>query len=286
MGVRERINVADLPAHIGEGGEAKVHSDPKRFSGLLLKLFFHPDDNEFKGDPVAALEKLKEIQTKLLEFPKNLPERVIVPLKLARDPDAPSGMTVAGYFMHFLKGAEQLAYYKKPDFLNGLGIEHVDILNWTIIPVFRDLHNTVTELHGHKPQVLIGDFSDTNVLVKGSAAYLCDADSFGFGKYPARMGKPEFSDPLLSKKGPSSDTDWYAYTILLVQSLLGVMPYGGIYTLPKKIMPMPLEERIRQRISVFHEGVKPTKFATKLAIAPAMLPDNLIAFQGCFRTEK
>jgi hypothetical protein len=199
-----------------------------------------------------------------------------VPLKLARDPDAPSGMTVAGYFMHFLKGAEQLAHYKKRDFLNGLGIEHVDILNWTILPVFRDLHNTVTELHRHKPQVLIGDFSDTNVLVKGSSAYLCDADSFGFGKYPARMGKPEFSDPLLSKKGPSPDTDWYAYTVLLVQSLLGVMPYGGRYFLPGKKMPMPLEKRIRQRISVFHEGVKPTEFATKWTISPTMLPDNLI----------
>jgi hypothetical protein len=275
MDTRERFNVADLPPLIAEGGEAMIFPDPKHWPGKALKLFLHPDDKDFRGDARAVLEKLAEIQTKLLEFPKNLPERVIVPVELAIDREDTAGMKIAGYFMRWVAWSTQLQWYAEKQFLDDLGIDHVDILNKTILPAFRDLHHTVSWLHKHKPRVLIADFSDTNVLVKGSIAYLCDADSFGFGKYPARLAKQDFTDPLLSKKGPSSNTDWYAYTGLLVQSLLGVKPYGGIYLLPKKPMPMLHAERIRRRISIFHKDVKPTKFTTKWTIAPTMLPDNL-----------
>jgi hypothetical protein len=178
-------------------------------------------------------------------------------------------MQIAGYYMRRVEGATELQRYAEKPFLDSLGTDYANILNETILPVFRDLHHTVSRLHEHEARILIGDLTDTNVLVKGSIAYLCDVDSFGFGDYPARLGKREFTDPLLAQKGPSPDTDWYAYTVLLLQSLLRVKPYAGIY-IPKKTMP--IAERIRQRLSIFHKDVQPPSWA----IAPDMLPDVLL----------
>lgn len=239
-----------------------VFYDPER-PGKALKLFFDPGEEDFSGDTHTALQKLLEVQSKLLEFPKNLPERVIVPVELATNPNAPASMQIAGYYMRRVEGATELQRYAEKPFLDSLGTDYANILNETILPVFRDLHHTVSRLHEHEARILIGDLTDTNVLVKGSIAYLCDVDSFGFGDYPARLGKREFTDPLLAQKGPSPDTDWYAYTVLLLQSLLRVKPYAGIY-IPKKTMPVA--ERIRQRLSIFHKDVQPPSWA----IAPDM----------------
>jgi hypothetical protein len=269
MGARDRFDTGDLPPHIGEGGEALVFVDPERWPGRALKLFLDPDDEDFTGDPQTAQVKLQEIQTKLLKFPGNLPDRVIVPLDLAKDPDAPGGKKYAGYFMRYLAGATELQRYSEKPYLDQLGIDQVDIFNKTILPVFRDLHHTISRLHEHEAGIVIGDFSDTNVLVKGHTAYLCDADSFGFRDYPARLGRQEFVDPLVTKKGLSSDTDWYAYTILLLQSLLRVKPYEGKYTLKKT---MRVAERIQQRISIFHKDVELPKWAVPITA----LPDNLL----------
>jgi len=269
-GLRQRFNVADLPAHIGEGGEALIIPNPKVWPGKVLKLFLDPDDPDFTGDRQAAVVKLFEIQTKLHRFPKNLPVRVVVPLQTVPDPDAPTWKKIVGYLMREVENATQLKRYGQKPYLDSLGIPPADILNTVILPVFRDLHHTVSRLHEHEAGIVIGDFSDTNILVQGNIAFLCDADSFGFGKYPARLRKPELSDPLLSekKKEPSPDSDWYSYTLLLLQSLLRIKPYEGRYTPKKMIKPA---DRVRERLSIFHKDVELPKWAS----TPRVLPDRL-----------
>src|SRR4051794_39426832 len=116
MGVRDRFNVGDLPPHISEGGEALIFVDQKRFPGKALKLFLDPDEDDFSGDEkkaAAARQKLSEIQRKLVEFPKSLPERVMVPIELARDPDAPPGKQIAGYYMRHVEGATELQRFSE-----------------------------------------------------------------------------------------------------------------------------------------------------------------------------
>src|SRR3954471_9502547 len=149
MGIRDRFDAGGLLPHIGEGGEAMVFFDPKRWPGKALKLFLDPDDEDVSGDPDTAREKFQEIQNKLHKSPPKLPERVIVPLDLVIDPDAHAGKKIAGYLMRYIEGATQLQWYGQKPYLDGLGIDHVDILNKTVLPVFRDLHHTVCRLHEH-----------------------------------------------------------------------------------------------------------------------------------------
>jgi hypothetical protein len=54
---------------------------------------------------------------------------------LAIDKDAPTGMKIAGYYMHHVDGAIQLQRYSEKPFLDALRINQVDILNKVILPV-------------------------------------------------------------------------------------------------------------------------------------------------------
>jgi DNA-binding helix-hairpin-helix protein with protein kinase domain len=271
MSKRQRFSVKDLPI-ISEGRESIVYNLGQ---GKAIKLFLDPDDEDFHGDADDARKKLQAMQTKLFDFPKNLPERVIGPQDLAND----SGQ-ICGYTMRYLDGATELAKYGEKPFRREKNIDNKDMANNVIVPVFRDLHHTVSKIH--EANVIIGDFRDTNVLVKGNAAYIIDADSFQFGAYPCGVGVPDFTDPLLFddlaedfvlKKGvkASTDTDWYAYTAMLARSLLLVKPYGGTYVPNENIS---LRERIRQRITIFHEDVDLPPWATH----PSALPDDLLQY--------
>jgi serine/threonine protein kinase len=257
---------------IGKGGEADVFDIGQ---GKVLKLFKQPHHPDYQGLPQeqqAARDRLQIQQQKLPRFPRNLPNRVIAPEELAKDK---ASQIIYGYTMPFLNGTEILLRYGERSF------RQAGISQQQVVQIFQDLHNTVSKLHF--AGVVIGDFNDLNVLVKDTEAYLIDTDSFQFGAFPCTMFTARFVDPLLCDRQATqpilqlphnSDSDWYAFAVMLMQCLLFVDPYGGVYK-PKDIsQQIPQGARSLHRITIFHPEVR----YPKPAIPYKVLPDELLHY--------
>ena len=256
---------------IGKGGEADVF---RMGSSQALKIFKPPSHPDFAGqdhEKVAAEARLKEHQRKLREFPKGLPPRVITPVELATDK---SGRLIKGYVMPLIGDSEVLLRYGERKFRQGV------IGNDIVVNVFTDMHGTLSGIHA--ANVVIGDFNDLNILVTDqNEAFFIDADSFQFGSYLCRMFTGKFVDPLLcdpKHKSPmlnkphNAESDWYSFAIMLMQSLLFVGPYGGIYRPKDKAKRMTHDARPLHRVTVFDPEVKYPKPATPYGV----LPDDLL----------
>jgi H/ACA ribonucleoprotein complex subunit 3 len=264
-----------LPARslIGKGGEADVYQLDER---TVLKRYKESGDPDYQGNPAAQLgarQRLVEQQTKLTAFPTGLPDRVITPIDLAYD-KATAGKIV-GYTMRYLQAMEVLLSYGNRQYREQGGID-----GNRVIDIFRDLHQVVQGIH--KAGVVIGDFNDLNVLVDSNdQTYLVDADSMQFGSFPCRTFTSRFVDPLnCGKTGlvlarpHNEDSDWYAFLIMLVQSLLYVGPYGGVHK-PASGKRLQHDERVLQRRTFFDAGVVYPKPALPLDILPDQFLEHL-----------
>ncbi len=254
---------------IGQGGEAEVYRLPPHTAVKLFKSPAHPDFRHQPQAQQAAQLRLDQHQQKLRQFPRNLPERVVVPQALVCDS---TGQRVLGYTMPLLGNADLLLRYSQRRFRQTINTQ-------TIITIFQDLHQTLTQIH--QAQVVIGDFNDLNVLVKGTAAYLIDTDSFQFDAFSCQMFTARFVDPLLCDPDASQltlqqphtpDSDWYAFTVMLMQCLLFVDPYGGIYKPDHSEPTIAQGVRPLHRITVFHPEVR----YPKPALPYHYLPDALL----------
>jgi hypothetical protein len=261
----------DPARSLGKGGEADVFDLGR---GRALKVFKSPDHVDYQGLPAeqkAAEQRILVHQRKLREFPAQLPLEVIAPQELATDR---SGRFVVGYAMQNVAPAEPLVRVADPAF------RHRGVSNDSVVQLFRSIHRVVSNLH--RAGVVIGDFNDLNVLVtQNGAPRFIDADSFQFGPYPCAVFTERFVDPLLCDEqalplklvrpyGPNAD--WYAFATLLMQSLLFVGPYGGIYRPKERAQRLPPSGRPLRRITVFHEDVQYPKPATSFQV----LPDELL----------
>ncbi len=264
---------------LGQGGEATVYDIG---SGVALKVYKQPNHPDFTGQPDiqrAVKDRLAQHQKKLQAFPQGMPAHVVAPKDIATSRD---GKTVVGYTMSIVRGAEELLRYTDKVFRQG--VDPNDILM-----IMRRLHQAVVGIH-HAGAV-IGDFNDLNVLVKDREPWMIDADSFQFGSFLCAMFTERFVDPILcTTKGglmlakPHTEvSDWYAYTVMLMQLLLYVGPYGGIHR-PKNIADkMKFSERVNARVTVFHPDV----MYPKPAIPYGVLPDELLhEFQEIFCKDK
>lgn len=257
----------DPQASVGKGGEADVFAIG---GGRVLKVWKTPEHPDYEGAPSeqdAARARIDLHQQKLRAFPGRLPERVIAPVELATDR---SGQHIHGYTMDFIDGAEVLMRFGDPRMRD---------LAESSARVLADLHATVAGLHARG--VVIGDFNDLNVLVKDERAYVIDADSFQFGAFFCRVFTERFVDPLHcdpQEKRPilsrpcSADSDWYAFTVMVMQTLLSVGPYGGIFRPRSASARVPEPTRPLRRITVFH----PEVLYPKPAAPWAVLPDDLL----------
>lgn len=256
-GQRLRLDPAKA---VGKGGEADIFKLDDR---TVLKLFKQPGHPDFMGNPAddrAAQTRLNEHQEKLRQFPKGLPGGVVVPQDLAMDR---TGHRVLGYTMPFLASAEVLYRYSEPSFRQaGPG-------NGEVVKLFEKLHETVLGVHGAR--VVIGDFNDLNVLVANHEPFLIDADSFQFGKWLCRVYTERFVDPThcarnekrpVMAKPHDPSSDWYAFNVMLIRSLLCCDPYGGVYKPAKKGQQILHPERPLARITIFHKDVRYPRAAT------------------------
>lgn len=271
----------DPAAAIGQGGEAEVFD----IGGRALKVFKGPEHPDFRGSPHerdAADRRLALHQHKLPAFPAGLPERVITPAALAMD--RKRGGRIVGYAMRLVAGAELLARHAEPQ------MRRQPAAGNHAVAVLRDLHATVTALH--RAGVIIGDFNDSNVLVSGQRAYLIDADSFQFGGFPCAVFTERFVDPLLcdpTAAAPvlcrpySDDSDWYAFHVLAMRTLLGVGPYGGVHRPSDPARRVPQSARPLHRLTVFDPAV----VYPKPALPYDVLPDALLArLEDVFRRDR
>jgi hypothetical protein len=275
----KRVRV-DPTASIGKGGEADVFSLGK---GLALKLFKSPDHPDLAGDPDAAegaRARLEMHQAKLPLFPRSLPDRVVSPVDLATDR---SGARILGYTMPLVAGAEVLLRWSEPAYRASVASVS------TLGPLLADLHRTVESLHARG--VVIGDFNDLNVLVRGAEAHVIDADSFQFGGFPSGVYTERFLDPLLADPTATRPvpvkpyvpaSDWYAFAAIAFSTLLCVGPYGGVYRPKSPAERIPHDARPLRRITVFH----PEVVYPRPAIPWSVLPDDLLhAFARTFQED-
>jgi hypothetical protein len=256
---------------IGKGGEADIFDVG---GGEVLKLFKQPDHPDLALDAAAqtaAKQRIAVHQRKLPEIIKllgQLPPSVVLPQALATNRSG----EIVGYTMPFLKSTEVLMRYSQRNFRQGVATD-------TVIALLRDLHGVVEAVHRVEvggARVVIGDFNDLNVLVGGVKASLIDADSMQFGKFPCATYTTTFVDPLLCDPGRDApvlvkqhtpESDWYAFAVMVMQTLLFVGPYGGV---AKGVLH---NKRPLLRVTVFDTQ---TVRYPKPAIPFGTLPDDLL----------
>ncbi|MCB8968376.1 MAG: hypothetical protein H6660_15955 [Ardenticatenaceae bacterium] len=115
-----------------------------------------------------------------------------------------------------------------------------------IIQLFQTIHATLAQLH--QLGVIVGDLNDQNLFFLPGAPHTAhpvfwlDVDSYQYGRFPCPVAMLPFLDPQLyhvadfSQQPVFSDnSDWYAYFVLLIKSILHVHPYGGVHKQHKSL---------------------------------------------------
>jgi hypothetical protein len=264
---------------IGSGGEAEVYDIGSGEVAKVFKLPTHVDFAQDRHARLASTERIREHQTKLLAWPKRLPKEAIGPTSLVRDV---SGKNIVGYTMQYLSGMEVLLKYGERKYREAQGIG-----GDAIVHLFTNIHSLIRGIHA--TQTVIGDFNDLNVLVDSKMqAYLVDADSMQFGGFLSRVFTARFVDPLCCDLTASQaslikphdiDSDWYAYHVMLMQSLLFVGPYGGVHAPPDVSKKLKEWQRVQKRVTVFSPEVRYPKPALHYSILPDTILDR---FHGVF----
>lgn len=271
---------------IGKGGEADIYRIGSHFALKLFKPPDHPDFSTSPGEQKGAVLRIQEHQEKLKKFPDNL-SRVVAPQELARSSQKGS---IVGYLMELITGADVLLRFRENSFRNN-GVRDGDI-----VTIFQDIHSSVRQIH--EKGVVLGDFNDLNVLVRQEkeqhGVYLIDADSYQFGGFLCRTFTETFVDPLLCDpagdslvliKAHNEMSDWYAYTIMLMQTLLCLArgPYGGVHKPKDRTKRVSDRQRPLKRITVFNPEIRYPKPARPLK----SLPDPLLGhFEDVFEKDK
>jgi len=271
MNVFIKNQAVKLGKPFAEGGEAEIY---KIDGGAnVVKLFKTADHPSYSQDPMqqqGAIMRSQEYQLKLKSFPPNVPQKVVAPQHLVYDQ---KGMVI-GYVMPFVDKTFPLIRYSDKMFREQSGVDEQQIMS-----IFHQLQNHIIALHQN--QIVIGDLNDLNILVKGTDVYMIDTDSYQFGKFMSHTFTQTFLDPMIAKehngqlwmnKPYEATSDWYAYAVMLMQALIYVGPYGGIYAPkdPQKKVSGGL--RPLRRITLFDPEVK----YPKAAIPYKYLPDELL----------
>ena len=263
---------------LGRGGEAAIYLLKP---DTVAKVFLQPADPEFNGNPqlqAAAKVRIKEMQTKLLEFPGDLPPEVVTPTGLL----IVKNKKIFGYVMPLIEGIS----------LDKLTRTDSRLTPQMAKTLLLRLHTVVS--NSHAKGVIIGDFNENNIIVSADVPYLIDADSMQFGGYQCKTFTPRFTAPEILKIVPIPDnktptktiakrdkkkkaaiaqnflmaqphnelTDWYAYLVIAMRLLTFTDPYGGVAA------ELDLAERIKQRITVFDQRVTYPLIARPLKSVP------------------
>ena len=246
-GKRIQLTPAQL---IQTGGEGMVF----RVGNTAVKIYHHPTPQR-----QAKLQHL-------LQMAPRLPDTVLAPHTAVTD----DNHQIIGLQMPLLPpGSQPMKRLSNPAWRQKQAIRP-----GAIAALLARVHQTITRLH--QQQIIIGDLNDANVFFQpGSLTpFFIDVDSYQIGRFPCPVALPAFLDPTLYHVQDFSQTtyftpltDWYAFAVLLVKSLLCVHPYGGTHPRCKTLVA-----RAQAGIAVWHTAVTyPTR-----AYPPEILSDELL----------
>lgn len=255
-------------ALVGQGGEAEVYD---LGDGRVLKWWKPPDHPDFDGVPQAqqaAAQRIAQAPAKLRALPGALPAAVVVPCGFALD----RKKQVVGYLMPKISGTA-LHDYGEPRWRR----EHrASVSGADVVAVLLALHDAIAGLH--RAGVVVGDCNDLNVLVDRTRVHLIDVDSYQYAGFACSMFSERFVDPrlcdaqqLVPIRPHDEDSDWFAFAVMVLRSLVGVGPWGGV---ARSCLP---GARALRRHSVLAADVTYPRAARPLAILPDDLLDLLRA---------
>lgn len=238
------LDAADL---IQAGGEGMVFAWE---ADQAVKIYHNPQPHQ--------QEKLMHFLTQTAA--KQLPPTVYGPLQLVQNDKG----EVVGFTM------QRLPPYMRPfkKLSNPNFCQRHQITIPQVVPYLQQLHTTLTHLHQQK--IVVGDLNDHNLFFaldrESPQTGWVDVDSYQIGRFPCPVALQTFLDPHLYKitdfnERPvfSNATDWYAFFVLLVKSLLQVHPYGGVHHVHKSLI-----SRAENNISVLNGAVTYPKQARPL----------------------
>ncbi len=252
-----QLDPADL---LQSGGEGLVFAA----GTSVIKLYHQPEPHH--GDKLACF-----LHSGLNQ---RLPAPVLTPQVLVTDK---KGQVIGFQMARLAAGTRPLKILSHPTFLSqeGMHLGHV-------LSLFQTIHQTLDQLHNQG--VIVGDLNDQNIFWLNSpdfprlplTAFWIDVDSYQFDRFPCPVAMQTFLDPTLYgvadfRQRPvfTPLTDWYAFTTLLVKSLLQVHPYGGTHPQYKS-----LTSRAAAHISLLNPAVTYPKRANP----PETLPDDYLHF--------
>jgi hypothetical protein len=238
---------------IGAGGEGTVFLATVAGQQLAVKIYHNPT--------IQRQEKLRSLLSRQWSVPRS---RVAFPLRAAYDTRRGS---VTGFSMPYMgSGFEELARLANKKHRASFLISTRDVVS-----IFLDGAASLATIH--QSGLVVGDFSDQNVLYKDAAMLWIDVDAWQFSSYPCPVGTEDFLAPelygidLSQKPVFQIEHDWYSFAVHLFRSLLLAHPYGGTH----KTVPL-LTQRAWQKIFV----LDPSVIYPKIAHSPDLLSDELL----------
>jgi len=248
--INQQTIVLEPSQLIQSGGEGMVFA----VGNTAVKLYHQPQPHQ--------AHKLRH----LLHLP--LPANVLGPCALVQDFQG----KVLGFQMPKLPDSSQ----PLKQLANPLYCQKNSIQTQAVVHLFQQIHHTLSQLH--QANIIVGDLNDQNIFFSPPSPlpspFWIDADSFQFALYPCPVANLSFLDPDLYHVSDFSQrpvftlhTDWYAYFVLLIKSLLQLHPYGGTHKQHKS-----LQARAQANISILNPAV----ITPQSARHPETLSDDLL----------
>ena len=234
---------------LAEGGEGIIYE----YQNQIIKIYKSNIDKK---------EKLEKIN---LLMSKTLPNNVIVPKDVVYNKNKP-----IGYLMDKVEG-EEFKRLSNKKYLQTNNIKSKDILKMLV-----DIKDTIIKLHNQN--IFISDLNDCNILFdKNFNVFFIDCDSWTIDNHKCSVCMDSFKDPLLNNNNFSSDTDDYAFGVLVFKSLTRIHPFGGTTNPDINIL-----ERMNKGISVIgnKDVVIPKTISKWNYVSPKLLQELKEIFEN------
>lgn len=258
------INISALDI-IGTGGEGNIYDCPE--AGCALKVFHSPEDSQ-----AIKISRLKKcLQHKNNPF-SELAGVAAIPIGMLTNDSIIVNTQGQAYLSHPVGYAMEncadwwnLTDLFLADFCNenGIGLRHKA---W----IFCEIHRAIQLIHGKG--FVIGDLNASNILAKiendRCQVRLIDTDGWGIDrpdlglKFDPSALDNEIMHPKQLEANLNGGTvifrqayDWWAFAYLLTRCLVGKDPFfqGNYYSMSR-------EERILNKISIWHGGIRLDRF--------------------------
>jgi DNA-binding helix-hairpin-helix protein with protein kinase domain len=279
---------------VSRGGEATIYQLKQ---GLLGKVYHPPSSAEFSESPlgkIAAIARMKDIQTKLKMYPIETPDCVVTPSQILVVKNTGQ---VFGYIMEQVKGLTISDQTKLSKSLNII----------SVMSILERIYSNLEKVHAGG--IVIGDLNENNMINGGQEIYFIDSDSMQFSGFDCKSFTPRFTAPELLEikktnlggdefslvKKHTELTDWYSFMVISMRMLTNTDPYAGTINLEdiqpyisNRIMSRfkvsaSIGDRIRHYVTVFDKRVIYPRTAKPLNTLPRKI---LEAFFETFENGK